>query len=223
MLRTIFRSRGSERHVDRATWDGYESRVAANTRRLLRLLDEHEVHATFFVLGWVAERFPELVREIHGAGHEIGSHSYWHRLVYELSPDAFREDLVRSRDVLEQITGEQVTAYRAPSFSITKASLWSLEILADEGFTTDSSIFPIRHDRYGIPDAQPALHRLSTAAGDLWEFPASVVRIAGMNVPVSGGGYFRLYPLRFTIRATTRDQSQAWATFRFLHASLGNR
>jgi polysaccharide deacetylase family protein (PEP-CTERM system associated) len=192
---------GFERFVERSQWDRYESRVVENTRRVLRLLDEQQVPATFFILGWVAERFPQLVRDIQQAGHEIGSHSYWHRLVYQLTSDEFREDLVRSRDVLEQIIGQRVTAYRAPSFSITKDSLWALDILASEGFLSDSSIYPIYHDRYGIPDAQPGLHRIATRAGDLWEFPASVRRVAGMNVPVSGGGYFRLYPLWLTRRA----------------------
>jgi polysaccharide deacetylase family protein (PEP-CTERM system associated) len=190
-----------EKDVARTDWDRYESRVVANTQRVLRSLDEAQTKATFFVLGWVADHHPELVREIHRAGHEIGSHSYWHRLVYEQTPDEFRADLVRSRDVLEQIVGESVTAYRAPSFSITKKSLWALEILCEEGFTCDSSIFPIHHDRYGIPDARAELHQLATPAGSLWEFPAAVMRIAGVNAPVSGGGYFRLYPLPLTIRA----------------------
>jgi polysaccharide deacetylase family protein (PEP-CTERM system associated) len=196
-----FQVSGFERQVDRRDWDRYESRVVPNTYRLLKLLDEQRTHATFFVLGWVAERFPDLVRAIHRAGHEIGSHSYWHRLLYQLTPDEFRADLVRSRNVLEQIIGERVTAYRAPSFSVTKDSLWALEILAEQGFISDSSIYPIYHDRYGIPDAQPALHRITTKAGALWELPASVLRVGRMNLPISGGGYFRLYPLPLTIRA----------------------
>lgn len=189
-----------EKHVDRAQWEAYESRVEANTRRLLGLLDKHGVGATFFVLGWVAERFPNLVREIHAGGHEIASHGYWHRLVYDLKPEEFRRDLIRARDILEDLTGQAVVAYRAPSFSIMRRSLWALEILASEGFRFDSSIFPVRHDRYGIPDANPAIHRIDTPAGPLWEFPISVLRIAGFNVPVGGGGYFRLYPLRWTLR-----------------------
>ncbi|MBI2826660.1 MAG: DUF3473 domain-containing protein [Planctomycetia bacterium] len=190
-----------DRHIRRESWPEYESRVVANTHKLLRLLDKHGVAATFFVLGWVAERYPQLVRDLHASGHEIGSHSYWHRLIYELAPDEFRQDLVRSRDGLEQIIGERVTAYRAPSFSITKASQWALDILVEEGFTSDSSIYPVHHDRYGIPDARPDIHKIETPSGDLWEFPACVLRVAGMNVPVSGGGYFRLYPLALTIRA----------------------
>jgi polysaccharide deacetylase family protein (PEP-CTERM system associated) len=187
-----------EKHIHRDHWDHWESRVEANTRRMLQLLDRHEVNATFFVLGWVAERYPRLVREIHDRGHEVGSHGYWHRLVYELSPAEFREDLRRSRNALEDAVGAPVTAHRAASFSITSQSLWALEILVEEGFSVDSSIFPIHHDRYGIPRAEPRLHRLPTPAGELWEFPPSVARMARVNLPVSGGGYFRLFPLLWT-------------------------
>jgi polysaccharide deacetylase family protein (PEP-CTERM system associated) len=187
-----------EKHVDRNCWDQWESRVTANTHRILEVLDRHGVHATFFVLGWIAERHPELVRAIHACGHEIGSHGYWHRLIYRQSPAEFRADLCRARDVLQDVIGRPVTAHRAASFSITRQSLWALEILVEEGFQVDSSVVPIRHDRYGIPDAQPGLHRLSTPAGPIWEFPPSVARFAGLNVPVGGGGYFRLFPLPWT-------------------------
>ena len=179
-------------------WSSYESRVEQNTRRLLRLLDKHNVRATCFVLGWVAEQHPQLVRELADAGHEIGCHSYWHRLVYDLTPEEFREDTARSRDVLEEIIGDRVTLYRAPSFSITNRSLWALDILADLGFTMDSSVYPIRHDRYGIPGSNPHPHIINTSAGKLIEFPGSICRVAGLNVPISGGGYFRLYPARVT-------------------------
>jgi polysaccharide deacetylase family protein (PEP-CTERM system associated) len=157
------------------------------------------VRATFFVLGWVARRFPDLVRDISRGGHEIGSHSYWHRLIYHLTPEEFRQDLQLSRDVLQDILGKPVTTYRAPSFSIINQSLWALDILVEEGFHTDSSIFPIRHDRYGIPDVEPRMHRIKTTSGELCEFPPSVVRVAGQNIPVSGGGYFRLSPLKWTL------------------------
>jgi polysaccharide deacetylase family protein (PEP-CTERM system associated) len=187
-----------EKCVPREQWDRMESRVVANTHRLLHMLDRRNVKATFFVLGWVGERYPQLVREIHSCGHEIGSHGYWHRIVYSQTQMEFRADLCRSRDVLQDILGSRVTAYRAPSFSITHRSLWALEILAEEGFLVDSSVFPIHHNRYGIPDAEPRLHRIATGAGPLWEFPVSVMRIAGMNIPVSGGGYFRLYPWSWT-------------------------
>jgi polysaccharide deacetylase family protein (PEP-CTERM system associated) len=193
-----------EGSIPRSKWAEYESRVEANTRRILDLLERHGIRATFFVLGWVGEHHPHLVREIHARGHEIAAHSYWHHLVYRLTPEEFREDVVRVRDVLADLTGEPVLAYRAPSFSITRQSLWAMEILAAEGFRFDSSIFPVRHDRYGIPGADPAIHRFETPAGPLWEFPASVVRIAGLNVPVAGGGYFRLYPLRWSLHCLAK-------------------
>jgi polysaccharide deacetylase family protein (PEP-CTERM system associated) len=193
-----------EEHIPRNQWDRWESRVIANTHRVLDLLDQHEVKATFFVLGWIAERYPQLVRDIHASGHEVGAHGYWHRLIYQQTPDEFREDLRQSRDVLQDAIGHPVTAYRAASFSITKQSLWALEILVEEGFLTDSSVFPIRHDRYGIPGAEPRLHRLTTPAGPLWEFPPTIARVAGINVPVGGGGYFRLYPLAWTLRCLRR-------------------
>jgi len=179
-------------------WDSYPSRVVVNTRRILDLLDAHDVRATFFVLGWVAERFEALVREIHDRGHEIGCHGYAHRLIYQLTPDEFRADLVRARDILQETIDGPVRAFRAPSFSITKESLWALEILVEEGFHFDSSIFPIHHDRYGIPGATRGIHRIDTPSGPIQEFPISVARLAGINVPVSGGGYFRLYPLCLT-------------------------
>ncbi len=201
---------GFERDISREDWDNYPSRVVANTRRILAMLEGHGIKATFFVLGWVADRFPALVREIDAAGHEVGSHSYWHRLVHELTPGEFRDDLCRSRDLLQEIINKPVTAYRAPSFSITTQSLWALDILVREGFNVDSSVCPIRHDRGGIPDAprQPYVHDL--ASGSLWEFPPSVARIANVNLPISGGGYFRLYPYSVSNwllqRVNTKDQ-----------------
>jgi polysaccharide deacetylase family protein (PEP-CTERM system associated) len=193
-----------ERTIDRGQWDRYDSRVVENTQRVLDLLDRHQTHATFFVLGWIAQRWPNLVREIHHRGHEIGSHSYWHRLIYDLSPTGFRNDLRRSRDVLQDAIGAPVRAHRSPSFSITRQSLWALEILVEEGFLMDSSVFPIRHDRYGIPGARPEIHRIDTPAGPLWEFPMSVLRLARMNCPVGGGGYFRLCPISLTLRMLSR-------------------
>ncbi|MDA1053672.1 MAG: DUF3473 domain-containing protein [Planctomycetota bacterium] len=179
-------------------WPTFESRVVANTHSLLRLLAEHNTLGTFFVLGWVAERYPQLVRDIHRDGHEIGCHSYWHRLIYELTPEEFLADTMRSRDILGEITGEAPQLYRAPSFSITRASLWSLEILAEAGFTGDSSIYPVFHDRYGIPDADPFIHQIVTPAGTIDEFPGTALRLGPGALPISGGGYFRLYPVRFT-------------------------
>jgi len=206
-----------ERQIPRNRWDRYDSRIVANTRRVLRLLDRHGVRATFFVLGWVAERFPGLVSEIHAGGHEIGSHSFWHRLIYEQTPAEFRDDLRRSRDVLEDAIGQRVTAYRAPSFSITRRSLWALDILVEEGFCADSSIVPVYHDRYGIPGAERRPHRLRLSGGQLWEFPPSVIRFAGIDLPVGGGGYFRLFPLRWTLFCLSRLRRIGQPSMFYIH------
>ncbi len=164
----------------------------------MEILAEYDVCATFFVLGWVAERHPELIREIQSGGHEIGSHSYWHRFVYSLTPDEFREDLLRSCRTIEEITGERVSSYRAPSFSITADSLWALDILAEENIEIDSSIYPIRHDVYGIPGASPVPQTITTRSGSIHEFPCAVCEILGLKLPVGGGGYFRQFPWRWT-------------------------
>lgn len=202
-------------HIPRHQWDSYTCRVVENTRRILRLLARHEIRATFFVLGWVAHKFPQLVKEIHQDGHEIGSHSYWHRLVYRMTPDEFREDLRLSCDVVSQVTGSAVTLYRAPSFSITSRSLWALEILAEEKFELDSSIFPVYHDRYGIPNARPDIHRIRLRTGELVEFPPAVVRIGPLRLPVGGGGYFRLYPMALSLRALRRINMREGRPFVF--------
>ena len=182
----------------RHTWEGFESRVCANTDRLLAIFDDAAVKGTFFVLGWVAERYPDLVRRIAAQGHEIASHSYAHRLVYDLTRDGFREDLRRSKDVLESAAGVQVFGYRAPSYSITPRSLWALDVLIEEGFAYDASIFPIHHDRYGIPVSAREPYVIDRDAGSLIEAPGSAIRLGPMNLPVGGGGYFRLLPYEWT-------------------------
>ena len=184
--------------VRREAWDSFPSRVVRNTEALLELLAERQTLATFFVLGWVAERFPQLVRRIVDAGHEVGSHSYWHDRIQHQSPAEFRDDLRRSKQVLEEIVNESITMYRAPTFSITEKTLWALDILVEEGFTLDASIFPIRHDRYGIPTAPTQLHRRNTSAGSIWEFPPTVTQIGGYRLPMAGGGYFRIFPWGMT-------------------------
>lgn len=184
--------------VRREQWDGFESRVVASTHRILNALEAASVRGTFFVLGYVAERHPELVRAIQAAGHEIGCHSYWHRLVYRQTPKEFRADLRQARDLLQDITGVSVTAYRAPSFSITRRNLWALDILIEEGFRFDSSIYPTYHDRYGIAGAPPQPHQIARPAGTLWEFPMAIYRRFGYPLPIGGGGYFRLYPYALT-------------------------
>jgi len=241
--------------VKREDWKNYESRIERNTYRLLDLLNHsscNPIRATFFCIGWVAERHPQFIREIHQRGHEIACHSYDHRRIYHMSPDEFREDIRKSRKILEDIVGEEVIGYRAPSYSITNKSQWAFEILAEEGFKYDSSIFPIHHDLYGMPDAPrfpfvislnennnfefsmlncefntASLNNCSTAAPNinpssdvsapqhgntaaplegitpnseprtpncLLEFPLSTIKVFGQNFPISGGGYFRLFP-----------------------------
>ena len=204
-----------ERNVDRQRWPEFESRVEANTMRIADLLDAANIRTTFFVLGWVGDRYPKLVRELHARGHEIGSHSYWHRLIYSQKPDEFRDDVKRSRDVLQDAIGTAVTSYRAPSFSITEKSLWALEVLAEEGFRIDSSIFPVYHDRYGIANAPREIHVKETSAGPLTEFPPSVARLGNVNLPVSGGGYFRLYPFALTRFCLSRINRRAQHPFMF--------
>lgn len=179
-------------------WPSFESRVCQNTDRLLAMLEQAEVHATFFVLGWVAERFPDLVKRIQKAGHELASHSYDHGLVYDKTPDQFRRDLRRAKTAIEQASGVAVHGYRAPSFSITTRSLWALDVLVSEGYRYDSSIYPIRHDRYGIPTWSRHIQRVERQGGGLWELPGSTVNYAGLNLPMGGGGYFRLLPYSWT-------------------------
>lgn len=206
-----------ERSIRRSAWGEYESRVVANTERLLDLLSRHEVSATFFILGWVAERFPRLVQQIVAAGHEVGSHSYWHRLVYDMTPAEFREDLRRSIQVIEDAAGVAVRCYRAPSFSITRRSLWALDILVEEGIEVDSSIFPARHDRYGIPGADPCIHTRKTPSGPITEFPPTITRLAGVRLPVGGGGYFRLYPLALTTWCLRRVNAEPRPFMFYVH------
>ena len=189
-----FQVSGFENIVPRERWGQCESRVERNTERLLTLFEAARVRATFFVLGWVAERFPGLVRQIAASGHEIASHGYGHRLVYGMSRASFREDIRQAKWLLESCTGQAVLGYRAPSFSITAQSLWALDVLIEEGYGYDASIYPIHHDRYGIPDAPRHSWQAARPAGSIWEVPGSTVRIGGTNLPIGGGGYFRLLP-----------------------------
>jgi polysaccharide deacetylase family protein (PEP-CTERM system associated) len=258
-LEDYFMVSAFEGMVKKEDWDKYESRLERNTDRLLEILNEpirNPARATFFVLGWIAERYPDLIRRIKDQGHEVACHSYDHRLIYNMTLDQFREDIRKSKKILEAIVGEEIIGYRAPSYSITNESLWALEIIADEGYRYDSSIFPIHHDFYGFPKAprfpfliflngnsnfefsmlnfDPKLaehsvlitrnsaHRISlnSDSNDLKpqhvstpepsevydpqspvrnpqsiiEFPLSTVRLLGQNIPISGGGYFRLFP-----------------------------
>lgn len=186
-------------------WGRFESRVEKNTMKILELLNTFKIKATFFILGWIAERSPQMVKEIQKEGHEIACHGYRHQLVYEIGPERFREDITRSKRILEDIIGKEVIGYRAPSYSITKKSLWGLNILAEEGFKYDSSIFPIIHDRYGIMDFSRFPVRVNlNGSGGILEFPLSTIRLFNSNFPIAGGGYFRLFPYQLFKRGINR-------------------
>jgi polysaccharide deacetylase family protein (PEP-CTERM system associated) len=195
-------------HAPPARWDLYPRRAADSTRRLLEMLARRKTLATFFVLGWVAEREKALVREIAEAGHELASHGYSHAEITDLEPWQFRADIARARSAIEDAAGVRVVGYRAPSFSVVKRTLWALELLVEEGYRYDASVFPIRHDRYGIPDAPRIPHVVRTPSGSIVEVPPATARLFGQNVPVAGGGYLRQLPfgvVRWGLRQMERD------------------
>lgn len=187
-----------DRCVDRAEWDVLPSRVELSTRKLVDILQPHGIRGTFFVLGWIAERQPDLVREIADAGHEVASHGWGHRRVTDLSREEFREDVRSSKALLEEIIGAPVHGYRAPSFSLVPGTEWALEVLAEEGYRYDSSIFPIRRIGYGYPGACPVPHFVDVSGGELLELPPATYRAAGLSLPAAGGAYFRHLPYALT-------------------------
>ena len=204
--------------VNQNDWDNYPLRVEKNTQRLMDVFDEAQVKATFFVLGWVADRNRGLIKEIAQRGHEVASHGYSHQLIYNQSQEVFREETIRSKLLLEDIVQAPVRGYRAASYSITRDSLWALDVLAEAGFDYDSSIFPIRHDRYGIPDAKEIPHILKTPQGhSLVEFPLSTAKIFNYKLPVAGGGYFRLYPYALTYAGLRQVNSRQQPFIFYLH------
>lgn len=178
--------------IDRATWDRIPCRVEANMDRILGQFDRAGIKGTFFTLGWIAERHPGVVRQIVAAGHELASHGYGHELVYSLAPEAFREDVRRAKGLLEDLGGVPVVGYRAPTFSIGPRNPWAFDVLEQEGHQYSSSIYPVKHDLYGVPDAPRFPHRPSP--GHIVEIPMTTVQLGGRNMPISGGGYFRLMP-----------------------------
>jgi polysaccharide deacetylase family protein (PEP-CTERM system associated) len=201
-------------YIARTDWDRRECRVERNVDRILALLDERDTRATFFTLGWVAERYPQLVRRIADQGHEVASHGYGHERASDLSRAAFRSDVERAKGVLEDLCGVEVAGYRAPSFSIGPANLWALDTLARAGYRYSSSIYPIRHDHYGMPDAPRFAHQ---AVDGLIEIPITTLRLFNRNLPSSGGGYFRLLPYslsRWMLRQVNRVDGEA-AVFYF--------
>jgi polysaccharide deacetylase family protein (PEP-CTERM system associated) len=180
--------------VRRDDWGSYESRVVPSTELILEMLARHDARGTFFILGWVAERHPALVRAITAAGHEVASHGWDHQRVTHTTPREFRVSVRRSKQLLEQLTGEPVLGFRAPSFSIVPGCEWALDILIEEGYGYDSSLFPIRRPDYGYPSAPQDPHTLERAAGTLVEFPPCSLQLPGVRLPAAGGGYFRLFP-----------------------------
>ena len=203
------------RYVKQEQWGCFPLRVERNTRHILDMLDSFSIKATFFMLGWVAERLPELAKEIHSRGHEIACHGYGHELIYVIGPERFRADIRRSKALLEDQCGVPVNGYRAPSYSITKQSLWALDILVEEGFKYDSSIFPVLHDTYGIPEAERFPQTLRTTSGPLVEFPLTTLPFQlgwkKMRLPIAGGGYLRLLPvgiIRNGIKKINRIEKQ---------------
>ncbi len=179
-------------------WDKYESRVEANTYKIIEAFNEHNIKATFFILGYIAEKYPSLVKEVASHGHEIATHGHSHRLIYRLSPEEFRKDLKHSVDAIENITQQKVIGFRAPYWSITKDSYWALDILQEEGIQYDSSIYPVKTYLYGIPDAPVYPYVIKENNGKkLIEFPPSTITLLGKKVPVSGGFYMRLFPYWF--------------------------
>jgi len=198
--------------INQSGWAALPSRIERQLDQTLELLAARRTKATFFVLGWVAERHPRAIREIVAAGHEIGCHSYWHQLVYSLTPQQFRSDTRCAVAAIEDAGGVTPRVYRAPSYSIVQKSMWALEILVEEGFVSDSSIYPITHDRYGIPGSPRHPYVIETPAGPIREFPIATVRLSKDRVaPIGGGGYLRLLPYRYTsagIRRLNRDENQ---------------
>ncbi len=181
--------------IDPSAWESWPCRVEQNTNTLLALFDRNKIKITFFILGWVAERYPELIKRIHQQGHEIASHGYSHQLIYKQDPKVFREETAKSKQILEDLIQQPITGYRAASYSITRNSLWALEALAELGFTWDSSIFPTRHDNYGIPGSPEEPYKIGTRQGKIiTEFPLTTAKVLGQSVPAAGGGYFRQYP-----------------------------
>lgn len=187
------------KNIDPTDWGKYESRVDCSVAKLLDIFDCFDVKGTFFVLGWLADRNPQLVRRISDRGHEIGCHGYSHQLIYNQSRSAFESETNKAKAILEEITGKQIEGYRAASFSITEKSFWALDILHAAGFRYDSSIYPVRHDTYGNRNAKPYPHLLTLESGaKLAEFPISTIQLGPVRLPVGGGGYFRLYPYPFS-------------------------
>jgi len=198
--------------ISPSQWKDYQPRVDTNTRRLLDLFAKKEVKSTFFVLGWVAERYPDLIKEIHSQGHEVASHGYAHKRVTLLSRDEFLQDVKRSKNHLEDLLGEQIIGYRAPSFSIGYSNEWAFEVLAELGFKYSSSTYPVKHDLYGTPDWPRFAYNRPE---NIIEIPIPTLRLMGKQIPIGGGGYFRLYPYKVTQKLVSKYLRQEKQPYSF--------
>jgi len=196
-----FQTEAFSKTAPRQNWDSYPLRVVDNTRRLLDMFDAYDAKATFFIVGWIANRAPFLVREIAARGHELACHSYWHRTVYSLSPQEFRQDTRDAQRAIEDAAGIAVNGYRAPTWSITRRSLWAIDILAEEGFAYDSSIYPVHHDLYGIPEAMDHPYVWRTRNHQILEIPPATLALGRTRLPAAGGGYLRIFPLSYSCMA----------------------
>ncbi|HEX4948003.1 MAG TPA: XrtA system polysaccharide deacetylase [Blastocatellia bacterium] len=200
--------------IPHTEWGGFEERIESAGHRLLELFAEANVRATFFVLGYVAEQHPQLIRAIAEAGHEIGTHGYSHTFIYQQTPHEFHAELARSIHLLEDIAGQPITGHRAPFFSITRDSLWALDVMSELGIRYDSSIFPVLNYRYGIADAPRWPYQVQA---DVMEFPISTLRMLGRNLPIAGGAYFRIYPYALTKQAFRAINRQGKPFVFYLH------
>lgn len=199
-----------EKAVDKGQWDSMECRVETNVYRILSLFGEYNIKATFFILGWVAQRYPRMIERIVEQGHEIASHGWDHVRVTELTPEEFGADIIRTKMLLEDISGREVKGYRAPSYSIGHGNLWAHDILADTGHVYSSSIVPVKHDLYGMPDAPRFAFKV--ASERLWEIPVTTIPVKGRNVNCGGGGWFRLFPYAFSrwaLDKVNNDENQS--------------
>lgn len=203
--------------IPHTQWEGYEDRIGLAGGRLLDLFAEANVRATFFVLGYVAERHPKMIREIAEAGHEVATHGYSHTLIYQQKPEVFRQELIRAVRFLEDTTGQAVLGHRAPFFSITNESRWALDILSEQGLRYDSSIFPVHNYRYGIAGSPRWPYKIETRTAQLAEFPITTWEVLGQNLPVAGGAYFRIYPYALTRRAFRAINNAGQPAVFYLH------
>jgi polysaccharide deacetylase family protein (PEP-CTERM system associated) len=202
---------------DPARWDRAEPCVEKDTHTLLQLLDDAGARGTFLAVGWVAEKYPKLIRAISDRGHEIGCHGYYHRLVYEQTPNAFASELSRCRSLLQDLSGQPVTCFRAPGFSMTRQCLWAYPILVDQGFTVDVSIVPAARDHGGIAGLSPDPFVLQTSRGDITIFPVSVMRCLGKTFPFSGGGYLRLFPMSLIRYGFRQNHRRGLPVMAYIH------